>query len=114
VAGESYVCPTCNRTSQPALLNCGAAFHYQGGPVTGQGAEPQDHLRIDGQRLRQRLADVAVAIACTEDKVAETMERMVWVLPEDAAILRARAAQAREYAAMERGRAARYSAARWP
>jgi hypothetical protein len=60
-------------------------------------------LRIDGAQLRQRLAAVAVAIASTEDQVAETMERMALVLPDSAARLRA---QARQYATLERSRAA--------
>jgi hypothetical protein len=77
--------------------------------VTGQSAvQHQDRLRIDGARLRQRLADVAVAIACTEDQVAETLDRMALVLPECAAGLRARAAKARQNATQERGRAARF------
>jgi hypothetical protein len=58
-------------------------------------------LRIDGAQLRQRLA--AVAVASTEDQVAETMERIALVLPDSAARLRA---QARQYATLERSRAA--------
>jgi len=53
---------------------------------------------------------VAASIACTEDQVAETMERMATVLPYDAARLLAHAAQARRYATMERDRAALLSA----
>lgn len=64
------------------------------------------HLRIDGSGLRRRLAAVAVAIASTEDEVAETLERMAVVLPENAVRLRARAAQARLCATLERRRAA--------
>jgi hypothetical protein len=75
--------------------------------VARQSAEQQyGRLRIDGAVLRQRLAAVAAAIACTEDQVAETMERMALVLPESAARLRAQAAQAREHATLERSRAA--------
>jgi hypothetical protein len=51
---------------------------------------------------------VAVAIACTEDQVAETLERMALVLPENAKRLRAHAAQARQNATVERSRAATY------
>jgi hypothetical protein len=70
------------------------------------GRRVQHHPRIDGAELRQRLAAVAIAIACTEDQVAETLERMALVLPENAGRLQAHAAQAREYATVERGRAA--------
>ena len=63
-------------------------------------------LRADGVGLRQRLADVAASIACTEDQVAETLERMALILPYDTARLRETAARARRYARMERDRAA--------
>jgi hypothetical protein len=78
--------------------------------VTGQSAEhSKGHLlQPDGAELRQRLATVAVAIACTEDQVAETLERMALVMPENAARLRAHAAQARKNATLERSRAAVY------
>jgi hypothetical protein len=49
---------------------------------------------------------VAAAIAGTEDRVADTLERMAVVRPHDAVGLMARATQARQYAAMERHRAA--------
>jgi len=52
---------------------------------------------------------LAVAIACTEDQVAETMERMALVMPDSAARLRAHAAQARQNATLERNRAAGYN-----
>ena len=68
----------------------------------------QDRLQVDGARLRQHFAEVATAIACTEDQVAETLERMALALPEDSARLRANAAQARRYATLGRGRAARF------
>jgi hypothetical protein len=71
--------------------------HHQGG------------LQIDGTELRQRLAAVAAAIACTEDQVAETMERMALVMPESAARLHAHAARARQNATLERGRAAGFN-----
>jgi len=69
----------------------------------------QARPQIDGTELRQRLVAVAAAIACTEDQVAETMERMALVMPESAARLRAHAAQARENATLERNRAAGYN-----
>jgi hypothetical protein len=65
--------------------------------------------QIDGAGLRQRLADVAASIACTEDQVAEIMERMASQLPDDAVRLRAHAARARRYATVDRGRAAMLS-----
>ena len=75
--------------------------------MTGQSAEhSRGRLQIDGADLRQRLATVAVAIACTEDQVAETLERLALILPENAVRLRARATQARQYAATERSWAA--------
>jgi hypothetical protein len=77
--------------------------------VTGQSAEhSRGHPQLDGSELRQRLATVAVAIACTEDQVAETLERMALVLPDNARRLRAHAAQARQNATLERSRAAIY------
>jgi hypothetical protein len=69
-------------------------------------AHHHGHLQIDGTELRQRLAAVAAAIACTEEQVAETMERMALVMPDSAARLRAQAAQARQFAMLERSRAA--------
>jgi len=78
--------------------------------VTGQNSDHDlGRPQIDGAGLRQRLADVAASIACTEDQVAETMERMALVLPYDAARLREHAARARRYATMERNRAAMLS-----
>jgi hypothetical protein len=72
----------------------------------------QGCLRTDEAELRQRLADVAVAIACTEDRVAETLERMALVLPGNAVRLRARAAQARQNATQGRSRAVRFGLSR--
>jgi hypothetical protein len=80
-------------------------------PVTGQ---PNDHhfngSRFDPEMMRLRLAALAAAIAGTEDRVADTLERMALTHPEDAAVLRARAAQARQHATAERSRAATFSA----
>jgi alkylhydroperoxidase family enzyme len=67
------------------------------------------HARIDPTDLRQRLAALAAAIAGTEDCVADTLERMAAVRPEIAEGLRARASQARQYAAIQRNRAATYT-----
>ena len=68
--------------------------------------DQKGHARIDPAALRRRLADVATAIAGTEDRVADTLERMAVVRPDDAAGLMARATQARQYAATERSWAA--------
>ena len=57
-----------------------------------------DRPRINGARLRQHLAEVATAVACTEDQVAETLERLALVLPGEAIRLRAHATQARRSA----------------
>ena len=78
--------------------------------MTGPSAEDsRGQLQLDGVELRQRLATVAIAIACTEDQVAETLERMALVMPDNAARLRAHAAQARQNATLERSRASMFS-----
>lgn len=78
--------------------------------MSGQHEDNQvDRARTDSIDLRQRLAVLAAAIAGTEDCVADTLERMAVVRPEIAEGLRARASQARQYAAMERDRAATYN-----
>jgi hypothetical protein len=64
---------------------------------------------IDPAEQRQRLADLAAAIATTEDAIADTLERMALVRQHDATGLRARAAQARENAALGRNRAAAFN-----
>ena len=73
--------------------------------MTGPNASRQGRLGIDGALLRRRLADVAASIACTEDQVAETLERMALALPEDATRLQAQAERARHFATLERDRA---------
>jgi uncharacterized membrane-anchored protein len=75
--------------------------------VTGQ----QHHFsssRFDPELTRQRLAELSAAIAGTEDRVADTFERMAVTHPHDASGLLARAAQARQYAMLERNRAATF------
>ena len=52
----------------------------------------------------------ACAIADTEDRLAGTLERLAVTRPGEAARLRARAAEAREFADVERRRAAEFSA----
>jgi len=65
--------------------------------------------RIDPAEQRQRLADLAAAIAMTEDAIADTLERMALARPYDATGLRARAIQARENAVLGRNRAAAFN-----
>jgi hypothetical protein len=62
--------------------------------------------RFDPELIRRQLADLAAAIAGTEDRVADTFERLALTRPYDASGLLARAAQARQYAMLERNRAA--------
>ena len=72
------------------------------------GTDDQD-FRLTEISLRQRMRDVAVSVAATEDWVADTLERMASDRPHDAARLRARAAHARSFADLERARAAQYA-----
>ncbi len=74
--------------------------------MTGPNAGHQEQLGVDGTVLRRRLASVAASIACTEDQVAETLERMALALPQDAVRLQAHAERARRFATLERDRAA--------
>ena len=74
--------------------------------MTGPNASHYERLGVDGAMLRRRLANVAASIACTEDQVAETLERMALALPEDAMRLQAHAERARRFATLERDRAA--------
>ena len=60
--------------------------------------------------LRQRIAATAASIAETEDWVADTLDRLALVRPQDAERLRARATHARLFAARERNQAAIYRA----
>jgi hypothetical protein len=78
--------------------------------VSGQ--YDHNHLgraRIDPAEQRRRLAELAAAIAGTEDRVADTLERMAVTRPHEAAGLKARATQARQNAAVERNRATMFS-----
>ena len=74
--------------------------------MTGPNPGHYERLGVDGVMLRRRLANVAASIACTEDQVAETLERMALALPDDAIRLRAQAERARHFATLERDRAA--------
>jgi hypothetical protein len=74
--------------------------------------------RIDAERLagawstamdlREQIAATAVSIAETEDWVADTLDHLARVRPNDAERLHARAAHARLFAARERAQAAIY------
>jgi hypothetical protein len=75
--------------------------------VTGQNHDQTlSSSRFDPELMRRQLADLAAAIAGTEDRVAETFERLALTHPYEASGLLARAAQARQYAMSERDRAA--------
>ena len=74
--------------------------------MTGPNPGHYERLGVDGVMLRRRLANVAASIACTEDQVAETLERMALASPEVAARLQAHAERARRFATIERDRAA--------
>lgn len=78
--------------------------------MTGQQqAHHIDSSRFDPKLTRRRLADLAAAIAGTEDRVADTFERMALTRPHNASGLLARAARARQCAMLERDRAAAFS-----
>jgi hypothetical protein len=72
------------------------------------GDEQLDRLRFIGTSLRQRLGVTAASVAVTEDRIADTLDRLARIRPHDAERLRSRAAHARLFAAKERDRAARY------
>ena len=65
---------------------------------------------LTAMSLRQQIAATAASIAETEDWVADTLDRLALVRPHDADRLRARAMQARLFAARERNQAAIYRA----
>jgi hypothetical protein len=65
--------------------------------------------RVDLAALRLRLTFLASVIACTEDQVADTLEHLALTRPRDAQRLLARAEHARQYAELERARAANFS-----
>ncbi len=89
-------------------LRLAAVQVHPGGPVTGQYYDHRAGSRIDPELTRRRLAGLATAIAGTEDRVADTLERMALTHPHEAPRLLARAAQARQYAMLERNRAATF------
>jgi hypothetical protein len=72
------------------------------------GDEHLANLRAIGATLRQRLGATAASVAATEEQVAATLDRLARARPHDAERLRARATQARLFAAEERDRAAEY------
>jgi hypothetical protein len=70
--------------------------------------ERSARLRAAAVGLRQRMGTTAASVAVTEERVADTLDRLARVRPHDAERLRARAAHARLFAALERDRAAAY------
>jgi hypothetical protein len=70
--------------------------------------ERSARLRAAAADLRQRMGTTAASVAVTEERVADTLDRLARVRPRDAERLRARAAHARLFAALERDRAAAY------
>jgi hypothetical protein len=74
----------------------------------GTGYEHLAELQTIGASLRQRLGMTAASVAATEERVAATLDRLAHARPHDAERLRARATQARLFAAEERERAATY------
>lgn len=77
-------------------------------------SDPTDEERAHrlGQKeaeLRRRMAEMAGSVAATEEKVADTFEQVAkHRSPPDAERLRAKARDARGYAAKQRDRAANY------
>jgi hypothetical protein len=78
--------------------------------VTGRiEANDWERLRADTARLRQRLAEVAAAVAWTEECVAATYDRLALTRPQHADRLHVQAAHARRYAQAEREQAVAFS-----
>jgi hypothetical protein len=59
---------------------------------------------------RQQLAELAAVIAGTEERIADTFDRLAQIRPEDAGRLRDMAAHSRRFAESERQQAAEYVA----
>ena len=77
-------------------------------PVSDPVGEYRDHAEL-GLRLRRQLAELADSIADTEEQVASTYEKIArHRSPEHARRLRAKAEEARRFAASERRLSARY------
>lgn len=64
----------------------------------------------DQAEMRMRLAEIAEAVAVTEDQLADTFARLAQAQPRQAARLRAQSVLARLYAKVERNRAGRFRA----
>jgi hypothetical protein len=78
--------------------------------MSGPAEEEQDNRASrEGTRLRRWSADLASAVAATEDQVADTLEQVAGHRPpSDAERLRAEADRARKYAAKERDLSLKY------
>jgi len=73
--------------------------------------ERAEQTRQKWFRLRRRAAEAARSVAATEDRVAQTLERLAENRPDaDAERLRAKAKEARRCAARERDLGAQYEA----
>jgi xanthine dehydrogenase YagT iron-sulfur-binding subunit len=79
--------------------------------VSGSGEnERTDRIGREAARLRRQAAAAARAVAATEDQVAETFERVAEHRPDpDASRLRAKAEEARRFAAKERDLSREYN-----
>jgi len=76
--------------------------------VTSHADPGPGRRRVDLVAIRNHLADVADAVAVTEDRLADTLDRIAQTQPARAALLHTRATRARQYAIVERDRAAQY------
>jgi hypothetical protein len=73
--------------------------------VTGHADPGPSQRRVDPVAIRNHLAD---AVAVTEDRLADTLDRIAQTRPLRAALLHAQATRARQYAIVERDRATQY------
>lgn len=64
---------------------------------------------LRSRQLQALVAGAAAAVAYTEERLAQTYDHLAVTRPHDARRLQARAAQAREFAAIERRQAVRYN-----
>lgn len=74
------------------------------------GNDPQT-AAFNPAAIRRHLAVLCESVAATQDQVATTYDHLAQTRPRDAARLRARATVSRQYAKLERRRAARYRSA---
>jgi hypothetical protein len=78
--------------------------------MSGPAEKRVDHAEQETARLRRRTAELANSVAATEEQTSDTLEKVAKNRsPHHAERLRAGADHARQYAAKERGRAARHT-----